>query len=149
MINRIVNVVSMFGVIIAAIGVYLTYCSLDSLNKQMTQTHEQLTWQNYNHLNERYSNLMTKLAVAAEEGKTFENLSHENKWVIRQYFDLTSEEYWLYMNNLLPEEMWEHRILPGLKINIKSELISEGFSYWQSQGAFNHPEGFIDLVLSI
>ena len=68
------------------------------------------------------------------------------KWA-RAYFDLYSEEYWLYKNGLIPAEMWTVRIDSGVNVNLISyPLLVRGYEYWKAQGLFTHPEDFRKLV---
>jgi hypothetical protein len=68
---------------------------------------------------------------------------------VRQYFDLYSEEYWLYLNDLIPKEMWTHRIHGGVRVNLNNyPALVEGYRHWKEQGAFTHPVEFQSEVES-
>jgi hypothetical protein len=70
------------------------------------------------------------------------------RWV-RQYFDLYSEESWLFEKNLIPKEMWTHRIHGGVRVNLgKYPALIEGYNYWKTAGAFTHPDNFQLIVES-
>jgi len=115
------------------------------------QAIEQFQWQNYNNLNQRYSVTLGGIPeyIAKEKQGVFNTLSAKDKAWIRSYFNLTSEEYYLYKHNLIPSEMWEKRILNGLLLNLKSyPALVEGFVYWKSKGAFNNPDDFITVIES-
>lgn len=68
------------------------------------------------------------------------------RWA-RTYFNLYSEEYWLYLEGLIPEEMWTKRIDNGVNVNLTSyPLLVRGYEYWRGKSSFVHPEGFRKLV---
>ncbi len=123
---------------IAIIGVWVGYSQLDQLN-------EEQRWKNYSELNARYADfyqaLPREVLVAATDN--FVKATPETKRVIRQYFDLYSEEFWLYKEGRIPESMWTQRINNGVAINLAEypALIS-GYRYWKTKGAFQHPADF-------
>lgn len=125
--------------IAAGIGGYLAY-------KQLELANEQRKWQNYNEMNVRYAELYKsitpEIASGCQQGD-FEKLPPETKRWVRQYFDLYSEEYWLYLNKLIPEEMWTRRIHGGVRVNLnKYPALVEGYLYWKREGSFTHPNDF-------
>jgi hypothetical protein len=68
--------------------------------------------------------------------------SSDKRWV-RQYFDLYSEELWLFDNKLIPEQMWTKRIYCGVRINLRTyPTLIDGYYYWKSKGSFTHPVTF-------
>lgn len=140
------------GVILAVIGLAFTYTQLRITNTQLEQTNFHTKWQNYNKLNLRYSKLYESMPVevANDTGKDFSVLKHEAKRWVRQYFNLYSEEYWLYQKKLIPEEMWSKRINNGVKVNLDAyPVMIKGYYYWENKGSFNHPDGFRDKVKKV
>ena len=137
------------GVVLACIGIYIAYGQLKTTNKQMEQANEQGRWQNYNELNVRYAELYKNLPDSISSGKRFDfekSPTECRRWV-RQYFDLYSEEYWLFKNNLIPSEMWTRRIYSGVRVNLKSyPALIDGYYYWKAKGSFTHPDDFSTVV---
>lgn len=133
---------TLIAAIVAAIG--LTFTCI-----QLKQNNFHKKWQNYNELNLRYSQLYDSMPdeVENDTGKDFSVLKHEAKRWVRQYFNLYSEEYWLYQKKLIPEEMWSKRINNGVKVNLDAyPVMIKGYYYWKNKGSFNHPDGFRDKV---
>lgn len=125
----------------AVLGVVAGICI--ALN-QFDQIDRHRKWQNFNDMNIRYANLFIQMHEKIIEGGTpFEKLEPRDQLWIRQYFDLTSEEYWLHEKDLIPEDMWEKRIMCGVIVNLrKYPVLKEGYYYWQGEGLFAHPEKF-------
>jgi hypothetical protein len=125
--------------IAAGIGGYFAYEQLELAN-------EQKRWQNYNEMNVRYAELYKSITPEIASGcrsDDFEKLQPETKRWVRQYFDLYSEEYWLYLKKLIPEEMWTRRIYGGVRVNLnKYPALVEGYRYWKGEGSFTHPDDF-------
>lgn len=66
---------------------------------------------------------------------------------ILSYFDLYSEEHWLYPQQLIPEGMWSERTDGGVDVNLLTyPVLVEGYDYWKRRGAFMHPPEFIVWV---
>lgn len=127
------------GVIVAIIGIWFA----------SAQNNRHRRWQNYNEMNLRYSVLYENMPseVAQDGGLSFADLPEESKRWVRQYFDLYSEEYWLYQNNLIPKEMWTERIDVGVKVNLNQyPVMIKGYLYWKENGSFNHPDDFREVV---
>lgn len=137
------------GVILALIGLFFTYNQLSITNAQLEQGNFHKRWQNYNELNLRYAQLYDSMPdeMAIDSGKEFSKLSHKAKRWVRRYFNLYSEEYWLYQNGLMPEEMWTQRIKNGVKVNLETyPVMVKGYFYWKKKGSFKHPKDFIHVV---
>ena len=116
---------------------------------QLYQVNEQQKWGNYNQLNLHYSSLYREIKPELHftQCRTFSQLSDESRQWIRSYFDLYSEEHWLYLQDLIPEEMWTLRIDGGVDVNlITYPVLAEGYEYWKGLGAFHHPPEFIPWV---
>lgn len=124
--------------IIAALGLYVAYSQLSQLN-------EDQRWKNYTELNSRYADLYREFpkTILIDLQIEFSKTSPATKRAVRQYFDLYSEEFWLYQEALIPKEMWTQRIRNGAMVNLNeySALIS-GYYYWKEKGAFKHPAEF-------
>ena len=126
------------AVLVAMLGMYFTYA-------QLQQANEHKRWQNYNELNVRYAELYKTLPEDIASGKKcdFEHLPFRSKRWVRQYFDLYSEEFWLFKNNMIPAEMWTRRIYGGVRVNLSTyPALIDGYDYWRSQGSFKHPDDF-------
>jgi len=137
--EKISHWATVLGIVVAAIGGYLAY-------SQLAQANEHRSWQNYNDMNIRYADLYKEIPEDIATGcisKDFAATSHESQRWVRQYFNLYSEEYWLYLNDLIPKEMWTKRINGGVRVNLSKypELIA-GYRYWKGKGAFTHPTSF-------
>lgn len=127
-------------VVVAIVGVYMVYSQLAAAN-------EQNRWQYYNDLNVRYAAFYESIPNEVAIGKEadFDKLEPLAKRWVRQYFDLYSEEYWLYKKRLIPEEMWTKRIRSGVRVNLREyPLLVSGYRYWKERGAFMHPDGFLE-----
>lgn len=127
------------GVIVASVGILYA----------ANQNNEHRRWQNYNEMNLRYSDLYDSMPdkVAKDSGVEFSKLPEESKRWVRQYFDLYSEEFWLYQKKLIPKEMWTERIDVGVKVNLDQyPVMIKGYQYWKERGSFNHPEAFREVV---
>jgi len=116
---------------------------------QVYQGNEHKKWENYNSLNIRYYELYSQIPEVLEHDSCIPFENHEKKikvWV-RSYLNLYSEEYWLHLHGLMPEEMWGIRINNGADVNfVNYPLLIKGYQYWKGKGSFIHPEGFIILV---
>jgi len=130
---------TVLALIAAIIGGYFAYAQLELAN-------EQRRWQNYNEMNVRYAELYKNIPAEIASGCSTENfgsLSLETKRWVRQYFNLYSEEYWLYLNKLIPIEMWTKRIHGGVRVNLsKYPVLISGYRYWRDSGSFTHPHSF-------
>ncbi len=131
------NILECGQLLVLLLGLCLAY-------QQLQQLDEQQRWQNYSELNYRYAKLYREFPIALISGTTTpQDISPENLRAIRQYFDLYSEEYWLYQNNLIPEEMWHQRIRNGALLNLSEyPRMVQGYRYWKEKGAFQHPPNF-------
>ncbi len=139
----------------AAIGSYYAYGQLKTASAQFEQANDQRRWQNYNEMNVRYAGLYENIPEEIVSGcvpDDFGKLKPDTKRWVRQYFNLYSEEYWLYKEKLIPEEMWTHRIHGGVRVNLsKYPALIDGYRYWKAAGAFTHPDDFhavVDLAIS-
>ena len=127
-------------VVVTILGVWMVY-------HQLTAVYEQSRWQYYNDLNARYAAFYESIPSEISSGKEtdFDKVEPQAKRWVRQYFDLYSEEYWLYKNRLIPEEMWTKRIRSGVRVNLREyPLLVSGYRYWKEKGAFKHPDGFLE-----
>jgi len=128
--------------LIGILGVAIAIISLWQVNAHFQ-------WQNFNDLNLRYANLISTMPekISDKGSGSFESLEEQQKLWVRYYFNLTSEEYYLYKRCLIPGEMWKNRIVPGVKLNMATfPMIISGFRYWKERGAFNHPSDFITVM---
>lgn len=109
---------------------------------------DQRQWQNFNEMNVRYANLLSKMPEKiSSDNHSIDSKDQEIKIWVRQYFDLYSEKHWLYKKQLIPEEMWKCRVRPGVVVNLKAyPILVNGYNYWKDQGAFNHPDDFHKVV---
>lgn len=112
--------------------------------QQLNQMKLERQWKNFNEMNFRYADMLREI-TSNDYAKC--DLNETNKIWTRRYFDLYSEEYWLSEEKLIPKEMWENRIRPGVVVNLKEYPILEaGYHYWKNKGAFSHPNGFYGIV---
>lgn len=134
----------------AAVGGFLAYGQLKATSAQLEHANEQRRWQNYNEMNVRYAQLYESIPDQIVSGcvpQDFHSLEPKTKRWVRQYFDLYSEEYWLFENKLIPEEMWSRRIYGGVRVNLgRYPALIEGYGYWKAAGAFTHPDHFKEVV---
>ena len=127
----------------------LTIFALFAVFYQLHQVNEHKRWENFNELNIRYYDWYSNIPdnLDTEICEPFEQQDENIKKWTRTYFNLYSEEYWLYLNDLIPKEMWEVRIDNGVDVNLDSyPQLVRGYEHWKSKGAFVHPEDFRDLV---
>lgn len=135
--------------LLSAAGLFLTFWGLTLVYAQLKQANEHQKWNNYNQLNIHYSTLYRELPAELEAAscKRYAELTLIGKKWIRSYFNLYSEEHYLFLENLIPGDMWTKRIDNGVEVNMLSyPVIIEGFEYWKGRGSFTHPEEFIPFV---
>ncbi|MER0171050.1 MAG: hypothetical protein DU489_10670 [Nitrosomonas sp.] len=134
-----------WATICTLIIVIFSYCLAE---QQLVLLRDQRQWQNFNEMNVRYANLLSKMPKKiCLDSHSIDSKDQEIKIWIRQYFDLYSEEYWLNERKLIPDEMWKKRIRPGVVVNLKVyPILVDGYNYWKDQGAFEHPDGFYKVV---
>jgi len=140
--ESIVAGASLIGTIIAAIGVWFIWVQLEQANNLKK-------WENYNAMNQRYYEWYMSTPEVADTFKceAFELVDERTKRWVRSYFHLYSEEYWLYQNKLIPEEMWTKRIDGGVSVNLENyPILVSGYKYWKDLGSFSHPDDFVDIV---
>ena len=104
----------------------------------------QFKWVNYNQLNLRYSEFYDTFPKDLYNGKlkgknNFSDFNEKEKSYARRYFNLYSEEYWLYLENMIPKEMFEVRIKNGVSVNLKRYplLKDGGFHYREARDRFD------------
>ena len=134
---------------IPVISGVLTVVALIAVWRQLYQGNEHRKWETYNAMNLRYSEWYAKMPrdMDVDSCLPFDKQDAEVKRWVRAYFSLYSEEYWLYLNGLLPEDLWTKRIDNGVDINLKAyPMLVRGYEYWKGQGSFLHPEEFRKLV---
>jgi len=126
-----------FNIIGVLFGFLLAVCGYYQIDRH-------LEWSNYNDLNLRYSNHYMKMPKDFSNTKlTIDELKYNEMIWIRAYFNLTSEQYYLFQEKLIPEEMWNKRIIGGLSVNLKEyPILIKGYEYWKANGAFSHPSNF-------
>jgi hypothetical protein len=135
--------------LLSAVGLFLTFWGMTLVYAQLKQANDHQKWNNYNQLNIHYSTLYSALPEELEAAscKRFEQLSPIGKKWIRSYFNLYSEEHYLFLEHLIPDEMWTKRIDNGVEVNMLSyPVIIEGYEHWRKRGSFTHPEEFIAFV---
>ncbi|MEQ1599156.1 MAG: hypothetical protein ABL880_07300 [Methylotenera sp.] len=133
----------------SVIAQLLTFFGLLLVVYQLYEGNENGRWENYNAMNLRYYSWYSNMPenVETDTCVPFSEQSNEVKKWARSYFNLYSEEYWLYKEGLIPEEMWTKRIENGVYVNLKTyPLLVRGYYYWKAKHAFNHPEDFRVLV---
>lgn len=133
------------GVLVACAGLFIGNNQLKANYAQLEQANDQRRWQNYNELNVRYAELYKEIPkdIATGRAMKFGKRPSESKRWVRQYFDLYSEEYWLYRQKLIPEEMWSRRIHGGVRVNLSTyPALVDGYYYWKMKGSFTHPDEF-------
>ena len=116
---------------------------------QLHQADEHQRWSNYNELNIHYSNWLSNKPkeISMDCFKPYSELSSKSKIWIRFYFDLYSEEHHLYLNGLIPEDMWEDRIDNGVTVNLVTfPVLVDGYLFWKENQAFQNPAEFIPFV---
>jgi len=147
-----------FGVFV---GFLLTILSLIFTGYQVMQANEQLLfqeksarWQNYNLLNDRYANHLMQIpvSISTNDKGSFSDLTEKDKLWVRSYLDLTSEEFWLKENDLLPEEIWETRIVLGIKNNfITFPKLQLGYQFYKNETPLYYSKKYtneIDNIIS-
>ena len=140
--NNSVNLLSLITIVLALTGLIFVH-------EQLKQSNEHQRWTNYNQLNLHYSVLYRKMPDELHRSncKKFNEISLEGQRWIRSYFNLYSEEHYLYQKKLIPVEMWTERIDDGVTVNFKHyPVLIEGYRYWKNEGSFSHPVEFIPFV---
>jgi len=132
-----------------AIAHLLTILGLGLVVYQLYQGNEHKRWENYNAMNLRYyewyANMPENMDI--DSCVPFPEQKQEVKRWARTYFNLYSEEYWLYLEKLIPEEMWTKRIDNGVNVNLVTyPLLVRGYEYWREKDSFAHPKRFRELV---
>ena len=138
------------GIIAGVITLLVTARKVHLAAKNIDTTNNHLKVNNYRALNLRYANLLAEVAEVQEEmgkQKNFMDLSAKSKLWVRRYFDLTSEEFWLYHQNLIHEEMWERGIICGIRMNMKEyPALKAGLLFWGKQDGYSHLSGFVEII---
>ena len=130
---NILDLVTIVNIIIGTVGICFVVEKLEQVN-------ENNQWNNYNLLNERYAKLYVQFNDRTKTNGDCNILS-------KLYFNLSSEEYFLYKNGLISHNMWKYRVLKGIEINLKEyEFLSNGYECWKDKGSFKHPDGFIGII---
>lgn len=127
----------------------LTLVGIGFVVVQLYQSNEHKRWENFNDLNIRYYEWYSNTPKDLDDDlcSPFDEQNEKIKKWTRTYFNLYSEEYWLYQNNLIPKDMWELRIDNGVDVNLTSyPQLVRGYQYWKEKGAFVHPSDFRSLV---
>ena len=140
--NNAAHLLSTSAIVLTSIGLLFVYL-------QLKQSNEHQRWINYNQLNLHYSTLYRKMPDELHRSscKKFSELELEGQRWIRSYFNLYSEEHYLYQQNLIPVEMWTKRVENGVTVNLKHyPVLVEGYRYWKNEGSFKHPTAFIPFV---
>jgi len=135
--------------LLSAAGLFVMFWGLMLVYAQLKQANEHQRWNNYNQLNIHYSSLYRELPTELEASscKRVEELPPAGKKWIRSYFNLYSEEHYLYLEHLIPKEMWTKRIDGGVEVNMLSyPVIIECYEHWKKRGSFTHPDEFIAFV---
>lgn len=116
---------------------------------QLSQSDLQEQWRNYSQINARYSELYKDLPTTQTKQSLTETAQPEaeiRRWS-KRYFDLTSEEYWLHLNKLLPPETWECRIAPGVARNFQEhKWLWAAYTQWKSDPGVVHPTTFTQAI---
>ena len=138
-----------FSLALSTVSLIVSIFGVWYVHSQLQQANEHKKWENYNSMNRRYYEWFAKVPVGMDVDSCAPFATQEDavkKWA-RAYFDLYSEEYWLYKNGLIPAEMWTMRIDSGVNVNLVSyPILVRGYEYWKTQGLFVHPEDFRKLV---
>ncbi|MCC7312315.1 MAG: hypothetical protein IT510_13835 [Sulfuritalea sp.] len=116
---------------------------------QLSQSDLQEQWRNYSQINARYSELYKDLPTVSTKQSLTENAqlgAEIHRWS-KRYFDLTSEEYWLHLNNLLPPQTWECRIAPGVTSNFQEhKWLWTAYTQWKSDAGTAHFTAFTQAI---
>ncbi|MHB8811032.1 MAG: hypothetical protein ACYC9M_13635 [Desulfobulbaceae bacterium] len=152
--ERLRLVIEVLGVVVAVAGLFYVVQNVSLAAQNVSLAVDQLKtvnrhnqWNNYNLLNLRYGDLLSEVPVEMATGTEYQTLGEDSKLWIRRYFDLTSEEYWLYLNNLIPNDMWEKRIVEGIKINMEEyPSLKPGLLYWGKKKGYSHPDDFLQII---
>lgn len=137
------------GETLSFLALVATLVGLWLVRQQLLQANIHQMWGNYNQMNLQYASLYSSMPEELEASacKTFEQVTPVSKRWIRSYFNLYTEEHWLFQNGLIPAQMWTDRIDGGVAVNMESyPLIVDGYEYWKKRGSFTHPTEFIPLV---
>ena len=145
-------VINALAVVATAIVACLAY-SLAYEPLRQADLHKR--WQNYNDINSRYAELYKDLPLELDSPETTESTESTEpspavrRWA-RRYFDLTSEEYWLHLQGLLPSQTWECRIAPGVARNLRQHKnLRLAYEAWKKDVANVHPADFVAVIDSI
>lgn len=127
----------------------LTIIGLFLVFYQLHQSNEHKKWENYNAMNLRYYEWYSSFPenIEVDSCLPFDQQPQRVKRWVRTYFNLYSEEYWLYLENLIPEDMWKKRIDNGVNVNLEAyPILVRGYYYWKEKQAFKHPDTFLKVV---
>ena len=121
-------------------------------------TNDYKRWENYNYFDEIYvewlNDMPKKFSDASHKmdwkNISWDNLKNDERAWVRRYFDLYSQEYYFYINQMIPSEMWTVLIHGSEKkcdgaafLNFcEYPILLEGYAYWKDKGAFMHPKDF-------
>lgn len=135
------RIVKWATLLITFAALIVAYYQLDKIDIQLAAQQESTKWQNYNLVNKRYADLIAgiPMSISNSSGKNFNDLSGKDKIWVKQYVNLTSEEYWMHTKGLLPDKMWKDRIAEGVALNLESyDILIPGFRHFIKKPKFYH-----------
>lgn len=149
LLKNILCVINALAAIVTAVVACLAY---GLAYEPLRQADLHKRWQNYNDINSRYAELYKDLPLELDSPGTPESTEPSpalRRWA-RRYFDLTSEEYWLHLQGLLPQQTWECRIAPGVAQNLRQHKnLRLAYEAWKKDVANVHPADFVVAIDSI
>lgn len=149
---ELLNTITSISTAITGIAaLFLIYSQLEQLNKLKR-------FENYVYFNKAYDDWYSMMPKSIKmknkiDKINWEDLTNDERSWIRRYFDLYAQEYFFYLQDMIPKEMWEEHIngktdrSGSAFLNFKEyPLLIEGYHKWKSLGAFEHPSGFTTMV---
>ena len=150
----------LYKFLVVMISIFVLYQGYELFNKNLKIKR----FENYNYFNkvyadwyeDMYSNFVNRKNCGKNEiqisKNNFDLLNENSKAIIRRYFNLYSQEYYSYLNHLIPSEMWTDVIHgPGCKGAAVRNLarypfLLDGYHYWKKLDDFSFPNNFNKML---
>jgi len=134
------------------------YLSIMSFLYQSEQNLKIKRYENYNYFNKVYADWYKEFYLhftnqnCKENTITKENfkdiVSEEGKSIIRNYFNIYTQEYYSVIQNFIPQEMWEE-VIQGKNCNgaairnlARYPFLVYGYEFWANLKHFSFPKDF-------
>ena len=126
------EVIEFVGLITAVITIIFTQVNAHRQNKMLLKQSRALMFAEYTR---RYQEILLRMPNTIYSG-LFSTTDQEAMIYMRLYFDLCSEEYWLWKEGIIPEKTWQIW-LEGMQITFNRKPF---FIAWNFLGGMYDPD---------